>query len=260
MYKSLLYRELYLSRKFYISGIAGQVGVTLLAYLVRLSMQIGNLSHMAAEELSNVDVLTLILFVLFLPIVYYITIGDNGVHISDVQSKFQLFNYTLPVTPLQQTTVKYIIKLCCFGIASLFSCGAVLLLKATENAATGIGDLTADDVTPVVFVVAIAAVLLDTYKTPLILRCRTMKECTRVSAFAMLPVMIVYLGVGFLMVTWMNAYMAEHPDDVSGFVNMLEEKALAFSAYLPPLTPVIILVLYGIGFFLSYLVIKRREK
>lgn len=260
MFKSLLYREFYISRKFYLGNLAGQILVTVLAYLVRLSMQIGNISHLPADDLSGVDTVTLILFIVFLPLLYYITIGDNGVHLSDVQSKYQMFSYTLPIKPIQQTTVKYIMKIICFAIASLFSFAAVMLLKATENAATGSGDFAVDDLTSIVFVVAIAMVFLDTYKTPLLLHCRTLKECRKINVVAVIPLFLAYMIGGFSMITWINAYMAEHPDDMDGFLLILEEKALTFTEVIPPLTPVIILVLYVIGFFLSYLVIKRREK
>lgn len=253
--KGLLFRELYLGRKFYISTLALQMVVTGLAFLVLLSMKIGNLVNLDDSiDTEFFHGMIQALFVVALPVIYFAIVGDNGVHISDITSKYDLFAVTLPVSALQKTAVKYIIK----GSLTLYALGASMLSAWGYTLMTGI----AFDRKIYLFILAVAllALIINTYQDPMILLCKSQKAISMTKGSIGLLLMGCYFGFGMYMISEMQRYQNLYPDDGLKFIDDMLEKAMNFVNNFAVFAPFLMIAFFAASFGLSYLAIRRREK
>ena len=256
--RGLLYRELYISRKNYIGNIVAQLAATVLVLLVRLSLRCGNLANI--ESVEEVNEITFFMFSYMLPFVYFFLLFDKSVHISDIQSHYQLLSYTLPVTPLKQAAAKYIIKtvLFLYGLAlSILNVFLVEKIMPPPENAMDMGNGAILNMYAPVFLIAMAMLLVDTYQTPLMLCCRKNQTIHAAGSLFVIPPILL-----LLIVSWfMGAYIKNHsPEDMLTLLDSMVDKVTHAINILPAVSPLIFVVLLAAGFGLSSLAMKRREK
>ncbi|MDE5854802.1 MAG: hypothetical protein K2H19_07050, partial [Ruminococcus sp.] len=113
--KSLIYRELVIAKKFYITFFLVIIFFMVMGWLIALSAKIGNIAEMMTEvpEFSSMfDIIIYYIFNYFTAFVCGAIINDNGVILSDIKSNWRTFSFTLPATEKEKSMAKLIIKLC----------------------------------------------------------------------------------------------------------------------------------------------------
>ena len=108
--RGLIYRELYLARKSYFTGLFVTLAVMVVGILVRLSTIYGNLAKLDGDSFRIMDVYTYPIF-MYVPLIAALCtfMADSGVILGDSKCRFRVFAYTLPVSDIQLAAVKYII-------------------------------------------------------------------------------------------------------------------------------------------------------
>lgn len=257
MAKGLIYRELQLSKKTYITSIALFLGFTLLGFLVRLSMSYGNLAKLDADTFKSIDLYSYYVFSL-LPavLILFSCIGDGGVIVSDYRSRWNLFSYTLPVSEKKQAGIKYLIKACSMLLA---------LVLALANAA--IIGLISDrglsfSMVKYILIIMLVAVVLSSITTPMLLKYKS----TNAVIFRIVGLFVAaYLIIAMLMMSFINSFRINHPD-ISGlnfddvFVDELLEKVNKIKVPFLTAAPFVITAIILISFWLTVRRLKRREK
>lgn len=256
----LLYRELFVGKKSYLGGVIGQLAVTAMALLVRLSLRCGNLAHI--QDVEDVNEVTFILFSYLLPFVYFYPMMDMSVHVSDLRSRYQLFHYTLPVTAVQRAAAKYIVKTVLFLYALGLSLLNVFLFDyiapITEGTMENIGQLSDGTVLNMyvpILLIAVGVLAVDLYMTPLLLSCRKEQQVKMADMLRSLPVVLLVM-IAVKVVS--DASQSE--EAMESLFAMIDRCMLMINNMLPSAAPLIFAVLLAAGFGLSTLAVKRREK
>lgn len=120
--KALVWREWRLSRKYYLTGLAAILGLTLLFVLFELSMRFGNMKSLDAETLS---IVRMTIWGLALVIAGSgpgcSAATENGVHKSDIQANWLRYSYALPITPAERAGARMLLLLIVHTAAILLS-------------------------------------------------------------------------------------------------------------------------------------------
>ena len=260
MLKSLVYRELYIARKFYITNILVALIFILMSCLVRLSMLYGNLAGLDEETFEMVDMITYYACTYVVAYGTFSILDDPGVILSDFRSNWRIFSYSLPVTAVKRVTVKYIIKLGAFCTALILSIINGALIGALAGRDFGWFQISN------FFLLANFWLVVDLIRTPIMLRTKTEKgfQTSMVGYFIilmaiMLPLMAKVTAIGS------EVAMATEAEDLESDqqLYMLQERMLGFVkdihdkilVWMPLLTIVII----AVGFFVCVQMLKRRE-
>ena len=260
MVKSLIYRELYISRKFYITNILVVLIFILMSCLVRLSMLYGNLANVDEETFELVDMITYYACTYVVAYGAFSILDDPGVILSDFRSNWRIFAYSLPVTTVKRVTVKYIIKLAAFCTAMILAIINGALIGALAGRDFGWFQISN------FFLLANFWLVVDLIRTPIMLRAKSEKgfQSSMAGYFIilmaiMLPLMARMTAIGAEVAV---ATEAEDLDPDQQFF-MLQEKMLGFVkdihdkilVWMPLLT----VVLLAVGFFVCVQMLKRRE-
>ncbi|MDE5737645.1 MAG: hypothetical protein K2H93_04695 [Oscillospiraceae bacterium] len=256
MMKGLLFRELYLGRKFYLSTFIVQFITTGLAFLVLLSMKIGNLANLddSIIDMEFFNGMIKALFIVALPVIYFCITGENGVHISDIKSRYYLFYDTLPVSAFQKTMIKYIIKFSLF----VYALGMSMLSAWGYTVMNGIA--FDRNIYLMVLAVALLALMINTYQDPLILLCKSQKAITKISGSVFVILALCYFGFAFYMMSEIQKYQQLYPDDEMKFLDDMLEKLNSLVDNFAIYVPFLMIAFFVISFVCSYFAIKRREK
>ena len=124
-YSSLIFRELKLSRKYHIGGIAV---IIVFELLMLLSMFVSGGQYVRNGE--SMDVFAICLSYMFAALTAGCIAGDNGVLKSDMASGWKKYSFALPVTAFEKTAARYIIKLAEIIIGAVLTfIGSVLIYK-----------------------------------------------------------------------------------------------------------------------------------
>ena len=114
-FKSLLYREMVLSKKKTITQIITVFSIIGIGLLCILSMKYGNLNKMYDEigaEMNNLIKYTLhYTFVVLPALAFAFSINDTTFVSSDIRSNWRTFSFTTPVKPAHKALVRVVIKL-----------------------------------------------------------------------------------------------------------------------------------------------------
>lgn len=254
--KSLLYREWLLNRRHLLLNLALLLLLGMLMLLVRLSMLFGNLRRV--EDLAALNDVTYLMFGMFFPLFAFILPSDSiQSHSSDIQSGFQKFRYTLPVTPLQCTAAKYILKALLLAVAW----GISLLWVAFLNATGLPSDMPADIGSILLCFGAFLSACTDLLRTPLTLFSRTMRQMTLFGWISgMLPLFLLYgIGGGWFYLEY-HAWVQQHAkEDFDGMLQMLGEKYALLLQHAALFLFLGSLLLFALSFGLSLLAMQRRE-
>lgn len=128
--KGLIFRELYLTRKTYISAIITYALIMVLCVLLNLSCSFGNLKDMIAssEEPSSIPDSLFYLSIIIPSAVLYIMSAANFELIDkDAASKWLTFQYSTPVSGKKYAFVKILIIFCSIAAAFILSMGTAAL-------------------------------------------------------------------------------------------------------------------------------------
>ena len=107
MRRGIIYRELYLNRKRYISGFATYIALVFIGILIRMSMNFGNLAHADEEVFKSIDVITYYMFTLTTPIILIISLAESPeIIVSDYNTNWTGFSYTFPISPKEMALYK----------------------------------------------------------------------------------------------------------------------------------------------------------
>lgn len=136
--KSLVYRELVISKKFYITNIAVVVVFMVMCWLTQLSIEYGNIAKLFEFETDDIDRKTVSMlktviyyaFVCFVSFASANMINDNGTALSDIKSRWRILSFTLPVKPYERALSRYIVKVMTILTALLMSIVNWLVLSA----------------------------------------------------------------------------------------------------------------------------------
>lgn len=262
MIKSLIYRELYISRKFYTTNILVAILFIVMGILVRLSMLYGNLAHLEADVFEITDTITY--YVLTYVVAYgaFSILDDPGVILSDFRSNWRIFGYTLPIPPVKSVLAKYIIKLGAFCIAMLISIVNGALIGAFSGRGFGTDQIMN------FFLLANFWLLVDVIRAPMMLNSKTEKGFQTsgmagyfvIMAAIMLPIMRKMTTIMAEIAIASEAGELSEEQQVflpqQRLMEYFTELHDKFVVWMPLLTAVIIVL----GFVICVQVLKRREK
>lgn len=251
--KGLLYRELYLSRKYYLTSLGVLLLFILLCSLVQLSMNVGNLAHVQDPDvLEMLDPLMYMISMYFIPLIALSMTIDTGVINADHKCRWNLFSRCLPVTALQHTSVKFLIK----GMVFL----AVMLLSVLNDAVFSYiaGKPYGMEEFLNLFLIADIFVLTDVISFPLVLRAKSQRGLILAKDAGFLVVYIIGMVLASLYMSDYISVAGQLGDDA--VLDRMLEDLNALRKGIICFTPLIFIILEGINFGLSYLSIKRREK
>ena len=126
-YKSLIFRELRLSRKHYITGTL--LTVLLAAFMVLAMFVSGGEAINNGESL---DVFALFMSYAIAAVATGCFTSDNGISKADMNSGWQRYSYVLPVTAFEKAAARYAVKLIAITIGM-----AVAIIGAAVVSAAG---------------------------------------------------------------------------------------------------------------------------
>ncbi len=245
----LFYREIYpMLKELTITYIIG-IGLCIVFYLIRLSMEIGNLADMTGE---NLEMLKMMLpgYAIYLPGVLFMAQvnGSMSAFQFEMTPKFRCFTASIPVSEWKFVGVKFLTS------ASILVVG---ILAAFLNAAImcSIYDVAFDKT--LIANLLLCAVGVSIFCAGLYL----FNYLFRSPMAAVIAFLVVMYGVVIIwMIPHFDAIEQLATENEMNAVSLILEDITDFStAFLPFSVPCIIGVL-GLGWVLCALLAKRREK
>lgn len=129
--KGLFYRELYLTRKTYLSAVCVYVLITVLCVLINLSISFGNLRYLiAADNKATLDSLFYISVIIPSAVLYLMSSANFELIDKDITSKWLLFQYSTPVSEKKYAFVKIMIIFCTISFSFIMSMANAALFCA----------------------------------------------------------------------------------------------------------------------------------
>lgn len=109
--KGLIYRELYLTRKTYISALFTYLIITLLLVLINLSISFGNLKDIISAENGESTKNTIFYLSVIIPsaALYIMSAANFELVDKDITTKWLTFQYTIPLSTKKSALVKILI-------------------------------------------------------------------------------------------------------------------------------------------------------
>lgn len=239
--KSLMFREFYLGRKDLIASLVMSVLMIVMAFLLKLSFEYGNLAKLSAENLEIVEE-NLQVYICYLP-AFAMSVAGTIISTSAARDEIGLwhrFRCSTPAAPQIYALAKYACLLLVILAGMVLSIGYFAL----------IGWMDGNGIQPEYIAVMIAMQLLCTSGNVL------MQVMTMVFR-SMDKAGIFVTGVGFcaaIPFVYTATVRAETEDPID--FQKIEE----FCVSVLPLTPLLLLVVIGIGFLVTWALLKRREK
>ena len=260
MIGALIYRELYISRKYYITNVLVSLIFMVMGILVRLSMLYGNLAGLEEELFNIVDMFTYYGLTYMISYAAFNLVDNTDVILSDFRSNWRMFSFTLPVTPVKQILAKYIIKLGAFCIAMVISIVNGALMGAFSGRGFGMPQILN------FFIFANFWLLVNLFRGPIMLASRTEKGFQTAHWGFIIPMAAIMLPLMSKVTTTMAEIGAESEaggltadqqmfliqEKLIGFLTELHDKVVVWM----PLLTVVLIVL---GFVICVQCLKRRE-
>ncbi len=259
--RSLVYRELALSKKYYTVTAIAFLLFTGFFWLINMSFEFGNLSKISMEDSEEVAVLDMMKQIIFFMSVYMppfmlgMLTKEPGVVISDIRSRWKTYSHALPVTPMQKLAVKYIIKIFMLALALLISIlnGWLFCIASDKK-------MTSDMIITYIWLINLW-LIADTITMPFMLRANTEKGVMLSNASAIIA--IAFAGQ-FLLYSELKrrseGYSQELKDSPLFMPQLLKEIISDFIDKIDVLAFPVMFILLAAGFFLNFKMIKRRER
>lgn len=196
-FKALLYKELVISKKSLILQVLSFSFLMLFGWAIALSFEIGNLGKVMdlTDDEEMVRIIANTVFYMFNYIGIYIAtcfLMNNKMPISDVQSNWRTFSFTMPVNNHHKAAVAVFMKIC-----NIVTGLAVSILNAVVLSA--ILDVEFEMLLNIkVFAIMLLfGIILDCTSSFFVYRARTVKEAN-IAAFANLGMAaVIMVGVIF---------------------------------------------------------------
>lgn len=245
----LFYRELYPTLKEIIVCYVLGIVLCVIFYLIKLSMEIGNLADMTGE---NLEMLKMMLpgYAIYLPGLLFMSQvnGSLGAFQFEMQPKFRCFTASIPVSEWKFVGVKFLTS------ASILIVGtAVAFLNA--GIMCSIYDVAFDKT--VIANILLCAMGVSVFCAAIYI----FNYLFRNPMAAMIAFLVVmYVAVLGWMVPHLDAIEQLSTENETNAMSIILDKITGFStAFLPFSVPCVIGVL-GLGWVLCALLAKRREK
>lgn len=243
--KGLIFRELYLGRKNMLVVAAVSFVFGIIGILIRLSMNIGNLSLLSEETLTELDLNTYMIFsVMTGALLLMISTVISEVSGMDYKAKWMGFQYTTPVTEEKYMLAKYLLMLALTAAAAV---------PAFINAAI-IGALSGRpldmNITSVLVMISCVTVLLNVLQTALTHLLHSFEKAMYVYiVLGIAAYMLFVVKLDSMNIVSESDSLASLSNEVFGFCR--EYMGIAVIA-----TAVLVIT----GYFLTTAFMKRREK
>ncbi|MGN0695291.1 MAG: hypothetical protein ACI4J5_00840 [Oscillospiraceae bacterium] len=255
--KGLIYRELYIAKKSYITGFLVTLAIMIVGILVRLSAIYGNLAKLDEDSYRVMDIYTYNIF-MYLPLITSLCtiMSDHGVIIGDSHCRFGLFAYTLPLSEIQLAAVKYII---------LIGSAVASVVPGIINAAIicGIGGkaLSAGIMKNILIITAVC-ILVFSIGIPLLtgLRVKTAMDALSIGLMGIV-VLVLWLNMDRLR-AWFSQYADENGNiiDMELLMKDVTEIVSGMRDIAAQIAPFVIIISLAAGFAATVILYKRRVK
>ncbi len=245
----LFYRELYPNLKELLACYVVGIALCIVFYLVKLSMEIGNLANMSGETL---DMLKMMLpgYAIYLPGLLFMAQvnGSMGAFQFEMTPKFRCFMASIPVSEWKFVGVKYLTSasILIVGIAAAFLNAAIMCsVFDTAFDKTVIANLLLCAVGVSIFCAGLY-IFNYLFRNPM--------------AAVITFLVVMYLVMGLWIIPHFDEIENLATENEMNAVSLILEDITDFStAFLPFSVPCIIGIL-GLGWVLCSLLAKRREK
>lgn len=255
--KGLIYRELYIAKRSYLTGLFVTLAVMIVGILVRLSAIYGNLAKLDEESFRIMDVYTYNIF-MYLPLISALCtlMTDHGVIIGDSKCRFGVFAYTLPLSEVQLASVKFVI---------LIGSAAASVVLGILNAAIicGInGKAVSAGIMKNILIITAVCILFFSISIPLLTRTKVKAAADALSlGLVGIVVLILWLNMDRLR-AWFSQYADENGDiiDVELLMKDVTEIASGMRDIAAQIAPFVIILSIAAGFAATVILYKRRVK
>lgn len=252
-YKSLIFRELRLSRKHYITGTL--LTVLLAAFMVLAMFVSGGEAINNGESL---DVFALFMSYAIAAVATGCFTSDNGISKADMNSGWQRYSYVLPVTAFEKAAARYAVKLIAITIGM-----AVAIIGAAVVSAVGGSTLKFGTVLSF-WILLDAFLIYDVFYQTIILRAKDKKSLKKMGYIAS--------GIAFFVFFILPEFIPEGKmsADIDAFMKDMEtmESPAGMNKYIdsfviPEIWGIIgiilMFVLLAVGFIVTWKNYERRE-
>lgn len=259
--RSLIYRDLVISKKHYISSLLSATAVSVFGWLILMSMEFGNLADLSEEigiEIFEGTKKTIYcIFNYLLAFIWSTFISDNGTAFSDIKSKWQIYGYTLPVTEKEIALTKLILKVSGIIISFTASIANGLLLSVI----TGI-KFNYRSSAKIYLLIMLYFILSDFFTTAYLSWARTEKEANLV-IIPQILIPILLTAISFLYIKnseklfpYFAAATNKNAPDIASLRELGKLLLERFGAFILPC----IMVFTAAGYFVNAHLLKRRYK
>lgn len=255
--KGLIYRELYLAKRSYFTGLFVTLAVMIVGILVRLSTIYGNLAKLDGDSFRIMDVYTYNIF-MYLPLIAALCtlMSDHGVIIGDSKCRFGVFSYTLPVSDVKLAAVKYVIP-----IGSAVASVGIGVLNAAIICGISGKSLSAG-IMKIILIITAICVFVSSLSIPLLTRFKVKTVTDALSLGLMgIVVLIMWLNMDRLR-EWFGQFTDENGDitDTELLMEKVTEKAAMIRDIAAEIAPFVIIISLAAGFAATVMLYKRRVK
>lgn len=252
-YKSLVFRELKLSRKHYLGMFA--LSILFLGLMVLCVFVAGGEFVRQGERL---DTFSLIMTYMFAAISTYCAVHDSGVFKADINSGWNTYSYALPVTAFEKAASNYIVK-----IITIIAGMAVTILGSAAIFAAGGSTLTMGTIFGFFLFVDVFLAFEIVYQA-IILRANDMKSLKKLGSIAG--------GIAFVVIFVLPEFIpaGDASSALDTFMTDMEtmQSPSALNKYLEYITIpdvwgyvgiALMFVLLAVGFVVTWKSYERRE-
>ena len=262
--KGLVYRDFCLAKKMWIPLFCVSVGAVIWNVLAQLSMQVGNLKTLFADEEVAITKIVIYYIGLYLiPYVGIMLIDTSPIIRADLPVKWAMNRRMFPVTPLKWAGSLYLLKLIAVIIVLMLFIINGLLMSTMSGNSFGIYDVNN------MLMMISFYLIYDVIYTAILVTARTESGIDKAGLSAMV---IMILACTLLTTkakaysTKLDAFLEEAGEDIAmdermtAIKSILQEEFGVYRDQIAPFMWLIMLALLGLGFYLTYLGIRRREK
>lgn len=254
--KALLYREWVLAGKHHLGVLLMLILIMVLFWLVRLSMEFGNIAKGIAEDPSIMEIadpMTYFMGTYLIALCSGALFGDNGVGMSDIRSGWRVYSDALPITPLELTIERYIAKVFWLLVA---------LVLSVANAAI-MGVIADKPFTGAIIINCIMCInvhlILDFIQQPIQIFARDIKTYN----YSKILLAFVGMMIGILAAT--NSKVLEQmPSGEDGLdvdtLAVMQDKLMVYRDMLAPWMIPLMFALLVLGFIITLYICKRRAR
>ena len=279
--KGWIFRTIYLERGNLIACYAFYIVFMILGLLVQLSTKIGNLSHMSEEDASYAIPMLYYLFVLFSPFVISISMEQSSIIFADLKSGWSKYEKTLPMSATERTAYR-IGTMIAFYINSLilsiinmviftFLNGETyqVFLKDGDFAFTAVKSFQFDTRTfKLILIILMCTTFMCVFGS---IASSIFKNQATQATISFISTMIIYVAIAYGLYQYTKKTFAEFGvtftigEEFSGtdasnqaFDKMGHDLGNLVN-FIGTIAPVITILLFVIGFFLTKWILEKRE-